>query len=67
MRKLGILKYFAVGLLVPACGGSDGAKGDRGPAGISALIAVTNEPAGANCDDGGQKIDYGADMTAMAS
>jgi len=35
--------------------------GEGGSSGSTALVAVTDEPAGANCADGGQVLDYGID------
>jgi hypothetical protein len=40
------------------CNGTDGTAGDNG---LQSLLAVTPEPAGANCANGGQRIDYGID------
>lgn len=41
--------------------GSDGATGSNGADGSSALVSVTPEPAGANCANGGQRVDVGID------
>ena len=41
--------------------GSDGATGSNGADGASALVSVTPEPAGANCANGGQRVDVGID------
>ncbi len=41
--------------------GSDGAMGDTGADGSSALINSTDEPAGSNCTSGGIRVDYGVD------
>ncbi len=40
------------------CNGADGTAGQNG---LQSLLAVTPEPAGTNCADGGQRIDYGID------
>ena len=40
------------------CNGADGTNGQNG---LQSLLAVTPEPAGTNCADGGQRIDYGID------
>jgi len=60
-----IMDLCALGLLVPllpACG-SDGAPGANGSDGASALVSVVDEPAGANCESAGKKIEYGADKS----
>lgn len=47
-----------------ACTGADGAAGEAGPngaAGASSLVAITDEPAGANCAEGGRRVDVGLD------
>ncbi|MCF6265221.1 MAG: collagen-like protein [Desulfuromusa sp.] len=41
--------------------GATGATGADGSNGLTALILQTTEPAGANCTDGGQRIDVGLD------
>ena len=54
-----LILAMAVPVLFLGCtGGDDGA---AGAAGISTLALVTNEPAGANCANGGQKVQTGAD------
>src|SRR5580698_6301007 len=54
MRQL----FIAVSLLVVACG-------DNSPTGVD--VTVTAEPAGANCADGGQRIDVTRDGTTATS
>jgi OmcA/MtrC family decaheme c-type cytochrome len=58
-----------IGTLV-GCSGSDGAAGAKGaagdagatgPAGANAVTKTTAEPAGANCANGGTKIEFGLD------
>lgn len=49
------------GTSVTVTDGSDGSDGSNGSDGSSSLIATTNEPAGANCANGGQRVDYGID------
>lgn len=47
-----------------ACTGSDGAAGaagQNGAAGASSLVTITDEPAGANCAEGGRRVDVGLD------
>jgi len=46
---------------IVACSGSDGA---RGPAGTTALVTASTEPAGGNCDAGGVRISSGLDKNA---
>lgn len=67
---------MTTGLLLSACGGAGpyddtgtsqgntgtaGAAGSSGSAGLSALLAMRSEAAGANCANGGTRIDAGAD------
>lgn len=42
--------------------GSDGASGADGSAGLTALLSLSSEPAGANCAQGGQRVDTGLDL-----
>lgn len=47
------------------CDGTDGTPGDPGSVGADGhdtLVATTDEPAGANCADGGIKIESGVDL-----
>ena len=52
---------------IPGTNGANGATGPQGPAGangtsgLNALIKTTTEPAGANCTNGGTKIETGLD------
>jgi hypothetical protein len=41
--------------------GADGADGTNGTNGLDALVAVADEPAGANCADGGIRVTSGSD------
>lgn len=43
------------------CQGAPGGTGPDGSDGLDALVRVRDEPAGANCDDGGLRIEAGAD------
>jgi len=43
------------------CNGVDGNAGTAGPQGANALVEVIEEPSGANCAAGGQKIEAGTD------
>jgi hypothetical protein len=45
----------------PGVAGPVGATGERGQAGVDSRIAVTPEPAGANCASGGVRVDVGPD------
>lgn len=51
----GILEPDEIDSTSFVCDGEDGA------AGINTLLAVSNEPAGENCSDGGQRVDAGLD------
>lgn len=44
--------------------GPPGEKGDPGDPGLTALVATSEEPAGANCEFGGTRIDTGVDTNA---
>lgn len=41
--------------------GADGENGADGAEGAQSLVSVVDEPAGANCASGGERIDYGID------
>lgn len=58
----------ALGLLT-GCGsdGADGAPGADGDPGSSALVDVSDEPAGENCAGGGYRIDHGLDADGDGS
>ena len=43
------------------CNGADGSNGSNGADGKQTLIDIGSEPAGANCAEGGQKLQYGTD------
>lgn len=43
--------------------GVDGAAGGNGDDAVSTLVTVTDEAAGANCANGGQRVDFGADTS----
>ncbi len=45
----------------PGVGGATGSMGGIGPAGFNALVAMIDEPAGANCANGGKKLSSGLD------
>ncbi len=51
----GVLDAGEVESTVYVCNGADGVQGTAG------LVAVTPEPAGTNCPDGGQRVDSGLD------
>lgn len=48
-------------VLMAACEGSQGPAGTNGEPGANALAETSAEPPGANCPDGGQKIEVGID------
>ena len=48
--------------LYAAQSGSSGTTGPQGPSGTNALIKTTSEPSGANCNNGGTKIETGLDV-----
>ena len=58
-----ILGAFSIllGGAIGACTGSDGKDGTDGSNGSDALVSTTAEPAGANCPNGGTKIQVGLD------
>lgn len=45
----------------------DGASGSNGATGQVALAVTTDEPAGAHCQHGGQRVDYGVDTNSDGS
>lgn len=47
---------------VDGASGTNGANGTNGTNGRSSLIATSDEPAGANCPEGGKRIDTGIDV-----
>jgi hypothetical protein len=60
----GVLDSTEVDSTQYVCNGIEGPRGPQGPmgdAGITSLINVTVEPPGANCQWGGQKIEWGLD------
>ena len=68
MRPLYQAAFFGMFslLFLIACGstGPAGPPGDSGPPGANALTSSSAEPAGANCANGGTKVDYGLDTNA---
>ncbi len=50
--------FSMVFLLTVAC---EGPEGPEGPQGVSTLSTISSEPAGANCENGGVRVDVGAD------
>lgn len=65
LHRVGLGLSLIVGLA--ACTGDQGEQGDQGPQGPGgtpghvALVNTSAEPAGANCADGGTKIEAGVD------
>ncbi len=57
-------------LLLASCAGPEGLPGpagipgQAGPAGLSALVTTSDEAAGANCANGGVRVDFGVDDDA---
>ncbi len=66
-RTLRFMPFLAVPmtamLLLSACGGGDGDPGAAGANGMSALMAVSTEAAGAHCANGGSRINAGLDAS----
>ena len=48
----------------PGLVGAAGATGAAGSDGLSTLVAISGEPAGANCANGGKRLDAGKDANA---
>ena len=63
LRNSSVARSFCVGVgvLVAACSGDPGPTGDGGPPGANALTRTSQEPPGANCPNGGIKIEAGID------
>jgi hypothetical protein len=57
---LALLSTFTLSLT--ACGGEDGRTGPRGETGGNGLTSTREEPAGANCAEGGLAISIGFDL-----
>ena len=60
----GLLDSSEVTYTSYACNGAAGLAGETSAAGLSSLMAVTAEPAGANCASGGSKITSGLDANS---
>jgi hypothetical protein len=60
----GILQEDEVTSSEPVCNGGPGEPGDPGEDGSRSLVVQTEEPAGDNCEFGGQRIDAGFDDDA---
>ncbi|MCC6995927.1 MAG: OmcA/MtrC family decaheme c-type cytochrome [Deltaproteobacteria bacterium] len=61
---LGVLALWLPASIQLGCEGSTGPAGDpgtAGPTGVSTLVNTTVEPAGANCANGGTKVEVGPD------
>ena len=64
MRRLYEAAFYGMFGVLVACSGSQGPAGppgDAGPPGANALTSTSPEPAGANCADGGTKVEVGLD------
>ena len=57
----GVLEGNEIGSSTPVCTGGAGEQGEQGLPGTNALLRTVDEPAGANCDNGGLRIEVGAD------
>jgi len=57
MKRLTILGLLGMGVLSSGCGSA----GASGRDGLSAVLSMSDEPAGDNCPNGGKKIDFGTD------
>ncbi len=60
----GVLDEAEIDSTAYVCNGATGDPGDPGDPGAATLVFVTEEAAGANCADGGQRIDAGVDDDA---
>lgn len=60
--KRSLFLLFILSLMVPVLFPGCADDGSNGTNGISSLTSVTQEPAGSNCANGGQKIDSGQDL-----
>ncbi|MBL9019172.1 MAG: hypothetical protein JNL83_33595, partial [Myxococcales bacterium] len=58
---------LALVLLIAACEGSQGPAGSDGSPGVNALAETSAEPPGANCADGGLKVEVGIDTNSNGS
>jgi hypothetical protein len=74
MQKYGLAPIFLVGLVgaigasacdgssgLPGVDGKDGTKGPSGADGKPSLVVAVDEPSGANCANGGKKVQTGLD------
>src|SRR5690606_29404720 len=59
MKRVGSIGLVSLSVLV--LGACEGASVD-GEDGLSALLALSDEEAGDNCENGGTKVDYGTDL-----
>lgn len=64
MQKTKLFGITIITTLLAACGGDAGPAGAAGSAGVSSLVTISDEGAGANCADGGVKIETGLDSNA---
>lgn len=67
------IKYYFFGLILLLFIGCEGEEGQIGPAGedgtngLNSLVNITNEPSGANCENGGIKVEVGIDNSSNGS
>ena len=63
LRNASVVRTLCVGVVsvLLACSGDQGPTGGDGPAGANAVTKTSNEPPGANCPNGGVKIEAGID------
>ncbi len=69
MRKINIMGPIGILLvaLMTQCEGTEGPQGPAGADGANSLSTVTAEPAGANCETGGVRIEVGTDDNGNGS
>ncbi|MEQ9467855.1 MAG: hypothetical protein RLN88_10625 [Ekhidna sp.] len=60
----GILQNEEVDYTYYVCNGANGSNGTNGSNGLNSIIRTTSEPSGANCTNGGIRIDIGLDSNS---
>ena len=65
--KTKLLLALAISALAGCGGSSSGSDGRQGSSGLNALVNISEEASGANCANGGQKIESGIDQNENAT